>query len=125
MGATGLAARCLIRRKGFHFKLLLVVRRFPVTESARLRTVVTMPRLAVRLVGPLLIVAYVPVDQPGTDPMSLPQANNPDPSCPPALDDLRQQLHQRLDQVIAACQDDYSQATFLDFETALLSHLSA
>src|SRR5262249_14745236 len=38
---------------------------------------------------------------------------------------LRRQLHQRLDQALDACQHDYPQASFLDFEKALLAHLSA
>lgn len=57
--------------------------------------------------------------------MSLPQANDQTRECPPALDDLRQQLHQRLDQAIDACQQDHLQVSFLDFEKALLPHLSA
>src|ERR1051326_4682122 len=57
--------------------------------------------------------------------MSLPQVNDPDRRCPPSLDELRRQLHQRLDAAIDACQNDYQQASFLDFEKALLPHLSA
>lgn len=57
--------------------------------------------------------------------MSLPQPNDPPRPCPPNRDDLRRQLHQRLDQTIDACQHDYLQASFLDFEKALLPQLSA
>ena len=57
--------------------------------------------------------------------MSLPQANNPTRPCPPSVDDLRRQLHQRLDGAIDACLHDYPQASFFDFEKALLPHLSA
>jgi hypothetical protein len=57
--------------------------------------------------------------------MSLPQANDLTRPCPPSLDDLRRQLHQRLDQAIDACLNDYPQASFFDFEKALLGHLSA
>jgi hypothetical protein len=57
--------------------------------------------------------------------MSLPQTNDPSRPCPPALDELRRQLHQRLDQAIDACQNDHSQDTFFTFEKALLPHLSA
>jgi len=57
--------------------------------------------------------------------MSLPQANDPPRECPVSLDELRQQLHQRLDQAIDAGLKDYSQASFLTFEKALLPHLSA
>jgi hypothetical protein len=56
--------------------------------------------------------------------MSLPQANDPLRPCPPSLDDLRRQLHERLDQAIDACQNDYHQASFFDFEKALLLRLS-
>src|SRR5205814_308464 len=59
------------------------------------------------------------------DSMSLPQANDQDRACPASLDDLRRQLHQRLDQAIDACHNDHRQATFLDFEKALLPHLSS
>jgi hypothetical protein len=57
--------------------------------------------------------------------MSLPQANDPDRPCPPCSDDLRRQLHQRLDQAIDACLNDYPQAAFLAFEKALLGQLSS
>lgn len=57
--------------------------------------------------------------------MSLPQPNDQTCSCPPSLDELRQQLHQRLDQAVDACLNDYPQASFLTFEKALLPHLSA
>jgi len=59
------------------------------------------------------------------DSMSLPQTNDQPRECPPALDELRRQLHQRLDQDIDACQHDHPQASFLDFEKALLPRLSA
>jgi hypothetical protein len=57
--------------------------------------------------------------------MSHPHTNEPPRECPPARDELRRQLHQRLDQAIDACQQDHLQAAFLDFEKALLLHLSA
>lgn len=57
--------------------------------------------------------------------MSLPQPNDHNHLCPPAADDLRRQLHQRLDQAIDACWHDYPNASFFDFEKALLPHLSA
>lgn len=57
--------------------------------------------------------------------MSLPQPNDPSTSCPPTPHQLRHQLHQCLDQVIDACQNDYPDASFLDFEKALLPCLSA
>jgi hypothetical protein len=57
--------------------------------------------------------------------MSLPHVNDQPPPCPAALEDLRRQLHQRLDQAIDACQNDYLRSSFLDFEKALLPQLSA
>ena len=57
--------------------------------------------------------------------MSLPQTTDQTRPCPPSLDELRQQLHQRLDQAIDACLNDYPQTSFLTFEKALLPHLSA
>jgi hypothetical protein len=57
--------------------------------------------------------------------MSLTQANDPPRECPPALDEIRRQLHERLDQAIDACQNSHPQASFFDFEKALLPHLSA
>jgi len=57
--------------------------------------------------------------------MSLPQVNDHDRPCLPSVDALRQQLHLRLDQAIDACLNHYSKASFLDFEKALLAHLSA
>src|SRR5262245_6567426 len=71
------------------------------------------------------LLLSVPKDQPGTDSMSLPHVNDQPPPCPAALEDLRRQLHQRLDQAIDACQNDYLRSSFLDFEKALLPQLSA
>jgi hypothetical protein len=65
------------------------------------------------------------MDQSRIDSMSLPQTNEPLRECPPALDDLRRQLHQRLDQAIDACQQEHLQDSFFTFEQALLPHLSA
>jgi hypothetical protein len=57
--------------------------------------------------------------------MSLLQTNDPTRRCPAALDELRRQLHERLDQAIDACQNNHLQTSFFDFEKALLPHLSA
>ena len=57
--------------------------------------------------------------------MSLPQANDQTRDCPPSIDELRQQLHLRLDQAIDACLNDFPHASFFAFEKALLPHLSA
>jgi hypothetical protein len=57
--------------------------------------------------------------------MSLPQTNEALRECPPALEDLRRQLHQRLDQAIEACQHQHLQDSFFAFEKALLPYLSA
>jgi hypothetical protein len=56
--------------------------------------------------------------------MSLPHLNDPPRECPPSVDELRCQMHQRLDQAIDACQNDHPQASFLEFEQALQPHLS-
>jgi hypothetical protein len=45
------------------------------------------------------------------------------PTCPPTLDELQQQIHQRLDEIIAYCLRDPGPRTFLDFETTLLGLL--
>jgi hypothetical protein len=71
------------------------------------------------------MLLVVPQDHPGTDPMSHLQANEPARPCPPSLDQLRRELHQRLDQAIDACQNDHLGSSFLNFEKALLPHLSA
>ena len=55
--------------------------------------------------------------------MSLPQTNDPSRPCPPAPEELRRQLHQRLDQVMDACQNDHLHDSFFTFEKALLSQL--
>jgi len=76
-------------------------------------------------VGPILAVAYVRTDQPGTDPLSLPQANDTGATCPASPDDLRRQLHQRLDRAIDACLDEHPNSSFLQVEAALRDHLAA
>jgi hypothetical protein len=55
--------------------------------------------------------------------MSAPQSNPPVGACPPTVDQLRRQIHQRLDEIIAYCVSDPGPASFLDFETALLALL--
>jgi hypothetical protein len=57
--------------------------------------------------------------------MSLPQTNDPDCPCPVSQEDLRRQLHQRLDQAIDACLDDHPTSSFLKAEAALGDHLAA
>jgi hypothetical protein len=42
------------------------------------------------------------------------------PDCPCALDQLRRQLHQRLDHIIETCLHDHAGSSFLVFEAALL-----
>jgi hypothetical protein len=59
------------------------------------------------------------------DSMSLSQTNDQPRERPPSLDELRSQLYQQLDQAIDACEHDHPQASFLDFEKALLLRLSA
>jgi hypothetical protein len=55
--------------------------------------------------------------------MSTAQSNPPIVACPPTVDDLRGQCHQRLDEIIAYCEKDPGPASFLEFETALLELL--
>jgi hypothetical protein len=55
--------------------------------------------------------------------MSAPQSNPPVGACPPTVEDLQGQIHQRLDVIIAYCLKDPAPPSFLDFETALLALL--
>jgi hypothetical protein len=57
--------------------------------------------------------------------MSLPHSNLHDPSCPVSVDDLRCQLHHRLDLAIDACLNDFGLSSFLHVETGVLAHLRA
>lgn len=52
--------------------------------------------------------------------MSVPQPIPLVPDCPQAADQLRNQLHQRLDQIIDNCLHDHAGSSFLVFEAALL-----
>jgi len=52
--------------------------------------------------------------------MSDPQSTPPATACPPTVEVLRHQTHERLDEIIAYCVDDRGPASFLEFETALL-----
>jgi hypothetical protein len=55
--------------------------------------------------------------------MSASQTNPPVAACPPTVEELQGQIHQRLDAIIAYCLKDQGPASFLDFETALLGLL--
>ena len=55
--------------------------------------------------------------------MSASQSNPPVAACPPTVEDLQCQIHQRLDEIIAYCLKDQGPASFLEFETALLGLL--
>jgi hypothetical protein len=55
--------------------------------------------------------------------MSTGQGSRPAGACPPPDDALAQQIHQRLDEIIAFCRDDPGPTPFLDFESALLGML--
>ena len=57
--------------------------------------------------------------------MSAPHANSPAAACPSVLEPLRQQIHQRLDEIIAYCLHDSGPMSFLEFEKTLLGHLHA
>ncbi|HMB03371.1 MAG TPA: hypothetical protein VKP69_06475, partial [Isosphaeraceae bacterium] len=55
--------------------------------------------------------------------MSAPQVSPPAAACPPSLEELQQQIHQRLDAIIAYCLHEQGPTSFLDFETTLLGLL--
>src|SRR4051812_43881003 len=55
--------------------------------------------------------------------MSASQSNPVGVACPPTVDELQTQIHQRLDEIIASCFQDPDPASFLEFETALLTLL--
>src|SRR3954454_4574827 len=55
--------------------------------------------------------------------MSAHHGDPPAAACPPDLEALRQQIHQRLDAIIAYCLQDAGPTSFLDFEKTLLSLL--
>src|SRR3954469_22127545 len=55
--------------------------------------------------------------------MSHPQATPAPPDRPPAVAELRQQAHQRLDCLLDFCLAQQPQASFLDFEKALRARL--
>jgi hypothetical protein len=55
--------------------------------------------------------------------MSAHQVSPAAAACPPDLEPLQQQIHQRLDEIIASCLHDPGPMSFLDFETTLLGLL--
>ncbi len=55
--------------------------------------------------------------------MSTCESNPPAVACPPTVEDLRRQAHERLDEIIAYCSNDQGPASFLEFETAVLGLL--
>jgi hypothetical protein len=55
--------------------------------------------------------------------MSAHHVSAPDAMCPPDLEELPQQIHQRLDEIIAYCRCEPGPTSFLDFEKALLALL--
>jgi hypothetical protein len=57
--------------------------------------------------------------------MSAHHVNPPATACPPDLDALCQQIHQRLEEIIAFCRHDAGATSFLDFEKTLLSLLQS
>jgi hypothetical protein len=57
--------------------------------------------------------------------MSAHQVNPSATACPPGLEPLRQQIHQRLDEMIAYCLRDSGPTSFLDFEKTLLGLLQS
>ena len=57
--------------------------------------------------------------------MSAHHVNPPAAVCPPDLEPLQQQIHQRLDEIIAYCLHESGPTSFRDFEKALLSLLQS
>ena len=55
--------------------------------------------------------------------MSTCASNPPAAACPPTVEDLRRQAHERLDEIIAYCSNGQGPASFLEFETVLLGLL--
>jgi hypothetical protein len=55
--------------------------------------------------------------------MSAGPSSPPAAACPPTLDELRQQIQQRLDEIIAYGLSEPGSTSFLEFETALLGLL--
>src|SRR3954469_22982118 len=55
--------------------------------------------------------------------MSTGQGSRPAAACPPSYEVLPQLIHQRLDEIIAFCRDDFGPTSFLDFERVLLGLL--
>ena len=55
--------------------------------------------------------------------MSQRHAKSGSSSCPPTRDDLQQQLHHQLDQIICFCLSDSAPTSFFDFEKTLLARL--
>jgi hypothetical protein len=50
--------------------------------------------------------------------MSTCESNPPAAACPPTVEDLRRQAHERLDEIIASCSNDLGPASFLEFDDA-------
>jgi len=55
--------------------------------------------------------------------MSASQSNPPVVACPPTVDELQRQTHERLNEIIAYCLKDQGPTSFLEFETTLLGLL--
>src|SRR3954463_10348582 len=78
----------------------------------------------VMLRGLILAAEHVPNGNgPESVPMSTWKRNLPAAACPPAVEDLRRQAHERLDEIIASCSNDQEPTSFLQFETTLLGLL--
>jgi hypothetical protein len=55
--------------------------------------------------------------------MSISQSNPPVVACPPTVEELQRQAHERLDEIIAVCARDQAPVSFLEFEAVLLGLL--
>jgi hypothetical protein len=55
--------------------------------------------------------------------MSASQSNPPVGACPPTVDELQRQTHERLNEIIASCLNEQGPTSFLEFEATLLGLL--
>src|SRR5512142_3272059 len=57
--------------------------------------------------------------------MSASQSNPPIGACPPTVDELQRQTHERLNEIIASCLNEQGPTSFLEFEATLLGLLQS
>ena len=89
------------------------------------RVIILRMGMIVRLRRVILITGRMSSNETDQEsaPMSQRHAKSESSSCPPTLDDLQQQLHHQLDQIIGFCLSDLAPPSFLDFEKTLWARL--